>query len=307
MEDAADQGDAAGVAGHAAAAAAPVVAGEVASRVAPALGDALTGPTAARVLKTAGKTALDAATDIPVVRQLAKLKENWGATGPQNIPEADATGENKPFAGGMDEAPNGPVPAPASKVPAKTVRQSKALGPDAQVITQAEALRQPVNDIIDSAVPPEGQSKGDNLFTRALVDYHLDKGDVGQAEAVLDHAAAKTNPSWEPQRPQIVPAVKNIQDNAAMVRQAESLADVRTPADAMDDRALQQEMNQDLENHGYRAASEARREFIARNSTGVGKGDLIQQAKGATPPEDLTQDWQKALDAIKNKTGQPVK
>jgi hypothetical protein len=219
---------------------------------------------------------------------------------------ADALGKI-PAVAAEPEAAEAAATSPTSKIPAKTVRQSKALGPDSQVRNQAEALRQPVQDIIDQAIPPVGATRADNLFTKAQVDFHLDRGDVAQAEAVLDSAASRVNPSWEPQRPQIVPAVKNIQDNAAMVNQAESLANARNPADAMDDRATQQEMNWNLENHGYRAASEAKREFIARNSTGATKGDLVQQAKGSQPEGDLSETWQKALDEIKNKKGQPAK
>ena len=46
---------------------------------------------------------------------------------------------------------------------------------------------------------------------------------------------------------------------------------------SLEDRGIQQEMNWGLERHGYSAESEARREFIVRNSTGVTKGQLVKQ------------------------------
>jgi hypothetical protein len=73
--------------------------------------------------------------------------------------------------------------------------------------------------------------------------------------------------------PRIVPSVQNIRENLAQAQSAEAAPSRITP-DAMEDHALQQEMNQDLQRHGWAADSEARREFIARNSTGVTKGEL---------------------------------
>jgi hypothetical protein len=227
----------------------------------------------------------------------------WGSKGQGPL---DLRGKMIPQA---EVAPVAPAPEPAPmpepaipKAPARTLRQAKALGPNAQVLSQSTALGQPVNDIVDQAIPPTGPTQAANLLTKKLVDSHLARGNVVQAEAVIDHAAASANSSWEPMRPQIVPAVQNIRENLAMQKAAESVpvgTSARTPADMLDDRATQQEMNWNLQEHGERAEQEARREFIARNSTGIGKGDLIQQARGGQPEEDLTQTWQKALDQVK--------
>ena len=78
------------------------------------------------------------------------------------------------------------------------------------------------------------------------------------------------------------------------------------------DAALSQEMNWDLERHGWAAESEARREFIARNSTGVTKAELTGAAEKPvkytkTPgvpsfgsgADDLTDLLQKSLEAAK--------
>lgn len=96
--------------------------------------------------------------------------------------------------------------------------------------------------------------------------------------------------------------MQNIRENEAMSAAAEAEPNRPTP-DSMEDRAISQEMQWNLEREGYAAESQARREFIARNSTGVTKGELVKKAQtaGEAPPEDLTPQWQKALDAIKEK------
>lgn len=113
-------------------------------------------------------------------------------------------------------------------------------------------------------------------------------------------------------RPRVTPSVQNIRENLAQVRNAEAAPNRPTP-DSMEDRALQQEMNQDLERHGWAAESAARREFIARNSTGVTKSDLTGAAEkpvkytktpalpspGSGAADDLTDLLQKSLDAAK--------
>jgi hypothetical protein len=135
-----------------------------------------------------------------------------------------------------------------------------------------EKLPDATASVVDNAIPQS--DKLNNLRTKAKVEFALKRGDVAGAEAALDQGA-KGNPNWQPQRPGIVPSVKNIRENNAMVDSAEAQP-WRMSADSLDDRATQQEMNWDLEKHGYRAESEARREFIARNSTGITKGDLNQ-------------------------------
>ena len=79
-------------------------------------------------------------------------------------------------------------------------------------------------------------------------------------------------------RPRITPSVQNIRERIAQTSDAEAQPNRPTP-DSLEDKALQQEMNQDLERHGWAADAEARREFIARNSTGVTKSELTGAAE----------------------------
>jgi hypothetical protein len=84
-------------------------------------------------------------------------------------------------------------------------------------------------------------------------------------------------------------------------------------ADLLDDQAFQQEMKWDEEHQGLKVESDARKEFIARNSTGMTKGKLIQQARiakpGAGPADegqafsDLTDILQKSLEAARKAKG----
>lgn len=173
-----------------------------------------------------------------------------------------------------------------------------------KTLNQAEALRQPTHDVVDAAIPPTGPTQAANVLTKARVDYHLQKGDVDAAQAVLESAtpkAAAVN-KFPPEAPKIVPSVQNIRENDAMIRAAEARPGPKL--DAMEDRALQQEMNWNLEKHGYRAESEARREFIARNSTGMTKGELAKRFNAQKPPaaeEDLTEILRKSLEQVQGK------
>jgi len=181
MEQSAAAGDVGGVAGHVAAAEAPYVAGAVAPALAP-FSERLSArlPESSRVAQTVGKTAADVASDVPIVRQLAKIKKNWEATAPapapppaaaaapldataENKPFAgepppkpapvlDATGENKPFAGGMDEY----VP-PRPKAP-RTIVTDPATG------------RPEFSDVVEAkqAAPPETKGEPAPVETKAV-------------------------------------------------------------------------------------------------------------------------------------------
>lgn len=92
--------------------------------------------------------------------------------------------------------------------------------------------------------------------------------------------------TFPPEASKVVPSVQNIRETDAQVQAAEAQPRRYGSADAAEDRALGQEMNWNLERHGYQAESEARREFIARNSTGMTKGELNRQfdAAAGKPP-----------------------
>jgi hypothetical protein len=196
------------------------------------------------------------------------------------------------------EAPAEAAPAPAAK-PATEVYRDATLNkrniPEyaGEEIPDAK-LPEATSSVIDQALPKADRLT--NLRTKAQVDFALKRGDIASAESALD-SAAKDTPNWPPARPNVVPATQNIRETDAMIAQAEAGPRRYGSADAADDRALSQEMTWDLQKHGYRAESEARREFIARNSTGVTKGELVQAAQNPQPA-DLTSQWQQALDAI---------
>lgn len=205
-----------------------------------------------------------------------------------------------------------PTPAPKQPITPLPLPKGTKAAQVIKTLNQAEALRQPVNDVVDAAIPPTGPTQAANLLTKSRVNFHLQRGDVDAAQAVLESATPKpwVVNKFPPEAPKIVPSVQNIRENDAMVRAAEAQPNLKIDAatDAIEDRATQQEMNWNLEQHGYRAESEARREFIARNSTGMTKGELTRrlnaQKPGASPlPNDLTEEWTKALEAVKKIQG----
>jgi len=75
---------------------------------------------------------------------------------------------------------------------------------------------------------------------------------------------------WPPEQQRIVPSVRDIR---------QSLQGPRPTPESLEDRAVQQELNWDLERHGRAAESEALRRSIAGSSTGVTKGELTGQVE----------------------------
>jgi hypothetical protein len=169
-----------------------------------------------------------------------------------------------------------------------------------------DALKQQSGDVVDSAIPPGDQTHGANLATKSRVEFYLQRGDVANAEKSLDAGAKQANPAWQPLDRQPVPSTNDIR---ARIQAEAKIPPAGGAADNLDTHALQQEMNWNLERHGWSAESEARREFIARNSTGVTKGELAKRyasgsgksAPAAAPatPDDLTEALQKSLDAVR--------
>jgi hypothetical protein len=190
-------------------------------------------------------------------------------------------------------APLGKLPATGAK-PASATAEALAAGPQtasAAAKTSAprftvqdraaakslleDALQQHTSDVIDNAVP------GKNTQTKGAIEYYLKKGDVANAERVLDKSAKAANPAWQPLDRQPVPSTNEIRERV----QAESkIPAAGSAADALDDRALQQEMDWNLQRHGWAAESEARREFIARNSNYYNKSG---KTRGYVPGETV--------------------
>jgi len=208
------------------------------------------------------------------------------------LPPLDATAENKPYAGES---------AKGRKVP-----------------QELQGLRQITQATVDKAVPPTGDTSELNAFVKTQVDNHLAQGDITGAESLIDTAAKTAESKWTPpQRPRIIPSVQNIRENIAQVNAAEAQPNRFTP-DSMEDYAIQQDMAEDLERHRWAAESEARREFIARNSTGVTKADLtgavekpVKYTKtpgvpspGTAADADLTDLLQRSLEAAKKAKAQ---
>lgn len=154
---------------------------------------------------------------------------------------------------------------------------------------------------------------------------------LGAAPATPAPQTPTEPPAAAPQfadRPRVTPAVQNIRENLAQVQNAEAQPN-RPTDDSLEDRALQQQMNWDLERHGWAADSEARRRAIAGSSTGVTKSDLTGvvekpvkytktpgvpslksssgSAAGMTPGEvdDLMSKMQQMLDAAKKAKSSP--
>ncbi len=173
-----------------------------------------------------------------------------------------------------------------------------------------------INKIIDNF----SDGELDAVRTQAPIQAAQEATTAAPASAAPTPAATKA-PYSGADRPRVLPSVQNIRETNAQVQAAQAAPNRPTP-DSLDDRAMQQEMNWDLERHGWTADAEARREFIAKNSTGVTKSELTgaqeapvrytktpgvpswrgKPASGAplaTPGEDLLPKLQQMLDAAK--------
>lgn len=164
-----------------------------------------------------------------------------------------------------------------------------------------DALKSATSSIVDQVVP-SSTNRGVNLWTKAQIELKLRSGDVAGAEKVLDQAGARSTPSYmAPERPEIVPATQNIRENDSLVAGAER-SGRRSFQEAQDDAGVAQEMRADLDKHGYKAESEARREFIARNSHGTTKGEMAGAVKTTEIPAEslsLQEQLQLMLDAAR--------
>jgi hypothetical protein len=146
---------------------------------------------------------------------------------------------------------------------------------------------------------PEGVAQDQDFIAQAKAEL----GPNASASDILQRAQAKKMalPGYFDLARQVVPSVENIRENLAQTKAAEASAQPGGRPDLMEDKALQQEMNQDLQRHGWRVESEARREFIARNSTGQTKGGLIEAAKSQPAEENLAPEWAKTLEYLMKK------
>jgi hypothetical protein len=169
-------------------------------------------------------------------------------------------------------------------------------------LAATQLLKAATSHVVDEMVP------GSNAATKSRVEFYLQRGDIANAEKSLDAGAKQANPAWQPLDRQPVPSTNDIR---ARIQAEAKIPPAGGAADNLDTHALQQEMNWNRERHGWSAESEARREFIARNSTGVTKGELAKRyaagsgkaapAAAAATPDDLTEVLQKSLEAVQAK------
>lgn len=296
MEASAQAGDQGGVLGHAAVpaamAAAPLV-GEAALRGSAAALKSRPGQTGMALAKGAAKVA-DVATFDRLSKAANAIKSTVGELGDIWNPKTEPppTTPSTPPAPSATSAKTAPIYRDATinrrnipdfageEPPApKSNTLQTPLGKFSWQATKAdiEALPKPVGDIVDAAVPKSTNPQV-NLATKGEVALKLKMGDVAGAEKALDQAAAKITPTsqFPPDRP--APA-----GNTEEIRAAQPEARKLRLQDTMDDAGVSQEMNANLEAHGKAANSEAIREFIARNSTGTTKGELVKAAGGKLP------------------------
>lgn len=218
-------------------------------------------PRAANALRTAQRAAkvlTPAEEAAPAAAEAAKPAAEAAAV-PKGAPvyrDATLNKRNIPeFAG--EEEPVAQTPKP------KQVRGAAAR--DAKAMQQASALKQQTDSIVDNAIPDNHAA---NLRTKAQIDFHLKQGNVDAAQQLLDKA--KT-PDFQP--PQA-------RGNTHDIRHMQPEAQARRFADLQDDASIQQQMRANLDAHGRLAESDARKEFIARNSTGTMKEELVRGAGG---------------------------
>lgn len=250
----------------------------------------------------------DAALGRIPVRQSTPLEQSGGmaqGTASRDItPPAqvyrDATRQNVPYAGELDEMSDRLANQLAAKKgnPAPTAEdhlQAKSVLDD--------ALKSSTDDVVDSAVP-KTQDHGTNLQTKAQVDFHLQRGDVAGAESALDSAVQTVSPGSDPSqlftaRTGKVPSTMEIRERVA--------TEPGSPADIQETRGIQEQMRDNLQRHQWSAESEARREFIARNSTGYTKTwgtqaqrDAAHATAMAADSGDMTDLLEKSLAQVRS-------
>jgi hypothetical protein len=186
----------------------------------------------------------------------------------------------------------------------------------ADIKAATDLLHSATSDLIDEAIPLD-KHYGANLATKSRVEFYLQRGDVANAEKSLDAGAKQADADYQPfyRDPNPVPSTNEIR---ARVQAEAKAPKIGTRADLMDDKAVDQEWGWHLERHGWSAESEARREFIARNSTGMTKGELARNfaagrsgtgaesapAAAPKPADDLTPILQKSLEQARRKKAQ---
>lgn len=220
----------------------------------------------------------------------------------------DATKQNVPFAG-EERAAAPAAAADAGAAPKFTVQDRAA----AKSLLE-DALKTHTSDVIDQMVPGKNtavKSRVDFYLKKGDVagaESELDKGAKAWKNLEFDRTATKqasaentagtlpegmtvvqraqqlkeqmmsaagtSKPAWTALDRQPVPSTNEIR---ARVQREANAPKPGSRADLIEDKGIDQQWQWHLDRHGWAAESEARREFIARNSTGMTKGELAKR------------------------------
>lgn len=180
--------------------------------------------------------------------------------------------------------------------------------------TGAHLPEAPPPEVLQARGLAEGTHSGEPLPGGALKSIPKPRGMTAPETMIPKPSAPIEKPAFPPEPPRFRGSSNDIREVI------HSTPEAGTPEDQLDDHALQQEMNEDLEKHGWKADSDARKEFIARNSTGETKGSLIAKANAArataasarpvepTPADaDLEELGRKSIEMVKARKGKIAK
>ena len=207
-------------------------------------------------------------------------------TAPTEGTEVPSVINRQPYAQPGRAIPEAPPTAKPPR-PAPAWKTSPTEGTPVESVINRQPYAQPGRAIPEAPLPQSETSRAsmENAPTEGTEDRTSSIGNPMRS-------AGRAIPEFAPEITR-VPSTNEIRESLPEVK-------ARTRADMLDDRAMQQEMNQGLEEQGRRARSEQLRRDIAGSSTGVTKGDLVRGARTPQPiPEaaqDLAPEWQAELD-----------
>ena len=185
------------------------------------------------------------------------------------------------------------------KIPVKEVAQPSKLAP-----VSRDATRQNIPYAGEQEIAPKGETEAKPTISKPSSQTKAAPSQAAPEKPVAVIAKPSSGPTTNSLRPrQYAGTTDDIRQKPGVL------------ADRLEDHGIQQEMAQDLEKEGQSAESEARRTFIAGNSTGETKGNLIAKANAlrdqlkntpGIPPklnEDLTDVLTRSLELAKKGKG----
>jgi hypothetical protein len=325
--------------------------------------NAAKGPMGDAVIAGIKQAPIAAIKNTPILGKIAKDVYKSGAKAykaakpapiPEPVPEVPVP-ETPKMASPPDQA------APLGRVPVKVVRQSSALGPNAKVLSQAQPLAEvPARPVSVPVAAPEPVEAGEAPYPTTPSAYGPPKRDF-QGNVPAENQGFPPYKVEEPkqdlgeiQREGTERRMGGPLPRGGVERRVVSTPEIATPqrfsenprfdyqatgqkpapyiweaggrgrGDFLDDKAIQQELGQQLDAEGRGIESQAARDFAARNSMDTPKGELIRQSRIAKPgdiepevkpikytptpgvklPEDLTDALQKSLEEAKRRRAQ---